>query len=230
LFNQMSGGGFGGEMSGYRMLNDARLFYIARPLIIGSDSCLECHSTPEQAPASLIATYGDDGGFGWTLGQTIAVQIIYVPAQEVFDAALRTFTLVMGIFIITFALVVLLINTLLKRYVIQPVNVLSGLADKIRSDENYSSDLESDALQSITSRADELGSLAQVFRKMATEVHTRTGMLKNQVNQLIIKIDEMRRKQQVSEVTNTEFFNDLQKRAGELRNRKKDDGEDASSP
>lgn len=230
LLMQLSSGESKSEVSGYRDLDGERLFYIARPLTIGSESCLECHSTPEQAPASLIATYGDKGGFGWQLGQVIAVQIIYVPAGEVFNAAFRSFTLVMAVFILIFSLVVLLINFLLKRYVIQPVYVLSGLADKISADENFSTELESPALYSVANRPDELGSLAQVFRKMASDVYERTGVLKKQVSQLIIKIDEMRRHQQVSEVTETEFFSDLQKRARELRSRGQDeDGETKTS-
>ncbi len=191
---------------------------------IGAESCLECHSAPQNAPASLIATYGDQGGFGWELGQVIAVQIIYVPAEEVFNAAWRTFTLVMSVFVAIFALVILLINVLLRRYVIQPVKVLGGLAQKISTDENFSSDLESAALQTVTTRSDELGNLAQVFRKMAAEVYTRTGKLKEQVQQLIIKIDQIRRKEQVSQVIETDFFTDLQKRAGELRKRGTDGG------
>ena len=226
LLTQLSSGETSGQLSGFRELNGERLFYIARPLTIGSDSCLQCHSTPEQAPASLLATYGDQGGFGWELGQVIAVQVIYVPADEVFNAALRNFSLVMGVFVVMFALVIVLSNFLLKRYVIQPVYVLSGLADKISADENYANELESTALRSITKRPDELGSLAQVFRKMAVDVFERTNTLKSQVNQLIIKVDEMRRKQQVSEVTESEFFTDLQKRAKELRN--KDKGEAAA--
>lgn len=226
LLTQLSSDEAASQLSGYRELDGERLFYIARPLKIGSDSCLQCHSTPDQAPASLITTYGDQGGFGWELGQVIAVQVIYVPAGEVFSAALSNFTLVMGVFIFTFAMVILLINFLLKRYVIQPVYVLSGLADKISADENFATELESQALQSITTRLDELGSLAQVFRKMATDVYKRTGMLKSQVNQLIIKIDELSRKQQVSEVTESEFFTDLQKRAKEIRH--KDKGENAA--
>ena len=222
-------GGTVGEVNGYRELNGQSLFYIARPLTIGSDSCLECHSTPENAPASLIATYGDKGGFGWELGEVIAVQIIYVPAGEVFDAAIRNFTLVMGIFVITFALVVLVINTLLKRYVIHPVYVLSGLADKISADENFSAELTSSELQSITNRPDELGSLAQVFKKMAADVYERTGKLKEQVKELIIKIDQIRRNEQVDEIVKSEFFTDLQKRANELRSKGQDEGGDAKS-
>lgn len=208
-----------GEESGYREIGDAQLFYIARPLKVGAESCLECHSTPEKAPASLLATYGDKGGFGWAVGQTIAVQIIYVPPQKVFETAWQTFVLVMGVFIIIFALTILLINNLLRRYVIQPVKVLGGLAQKISADENFSSDLEGSALHSVTTRLDELGNLAQVFKKMAADVFARTGKLKEQVQELIIKIDQIRRKEQVTQVVESEFFSDLQKRATEMRKR-----------
>ena len=220
----------GGEVSGYRTLDEARLFYIARPLRITSESCLECHSSPQNAPASLIATYGEEGGFGWEVGQVVAAQIIYVPAGQVFDAAWQTFTLVMSVFVVLFALIILLINALLRRYVIQPVDVLSGLARKISADENFSSDLESAALQAVTARPDELGNLAQVFHRMAAEVYARTSMLKQQVQQLIIKIDQIRRQEQVSDVVDTEFFNELQKRASELRQRGQDEGGDKEPP
>jgi len=219
LLTQLSAPDHAAELEGYRDMNGERLFYIARPLVLSAESCLECHSTPDKAPASLIATYGDKGGFGWTVGQVIAAQIIYVPASEVFAAALRSFTYVMSIFVITFGLVILLINTLLKRYVIQPVYVLSGLADKISADENFATELESSALQTITKRPDELGSLAQVFKKMAADVYARTGILKKQVDQLIIKIDELRRKEQVNEITDSAYFTNLQKRVHEIRQR-----------
>ena len=227
VFQKMTSGEATGEINGYRELNGSRLFYIARPLKIGSESCLQCHSTPDKAPASLIATYGDKRGFGWSVGQTIAVQIIYVPAEEVFNTAFRTFSLIMGVFVITFAVVILLINTLLRHYVIQPMNVLSGLANKISADENISTDLESAALQSISKRPDEFGNLAQVFKTMAAEVYARTGKLKEQVQQLIIKIDQIHRKAQVSEIVESDFFNDLQKRAQDFRQRGSGDDEKA---
>lgn len=226
LLQQMIDNGTSDEVSGYRDQGGTRLFYIARPLTIGSESCLQCHSSPDKAPASLIATYGDQGGFGWHVGQTVAAQIIYVPAGEVFSAALRTFTLVMSVFVVLFALIIILINTLLRRYVIEPLGVLSGLARKISDDENFSTDLESNALQAVTARPDELGNLAQVFKKMASDVATRTGALKQQVQQLMIRIDQIRRKEQVSEVTNSDFFNDLQKRAHEMRKRGHENGEE----
>jgi len=217
LLSEMISGNTTGEVNGYRTLHGERLFYIARPLAIGSESCLECHGDPADAPNSLLVTYGDKGGFGWEVGEIVATQIIYVPAAEVFNAALQTFMLVMTVFIVIFALVTLLINFLLNKYVIQPVDVLSALAQKISVDENFSTDLESSSLQAVTSRSDELGKLAQVFHKMAGDVYARTGKLKRQVQELTIKIDQIQRDEQVKEVVETEFFDELKKKAKKLR-------------
>ena len=107
---------------------------------------------------------------------------------------------------------------------LEPLKVLGGLAQKISADENFSTELESPALQAVTVRPDELGNLAHVFRKMATDVYTRTVKLKEQVQQLVIKIDQMRRKEQVAEVVETDFFSDLKKRASELRKRGDEEG------
>ena len=217
LLNEMIMGTTSGEVNGYRTLDGERLFYIARPLVITSESCLECHGDPVDAPISLLNTYGDKGGFGWEVGQIVATQIIYVPAAEVFNAALQTFTLVMSVFIAIFALVILLINFLLKKYVIQPVDILSGLAQKISMDENFSADLKSASLEAVTSRPDELGKLAQVFRRMAADVYARTGKLKEKLQELTIKIDLIQRDEQVREVVETDFFDELQKKAKKMR-------------
>lgn len=82
-------------------------------------------------------------------------------------------------------------------------------------------DLESEGLVKITGRADELGQLAQVFQRMGREVYTRTQELKQQVQQLRIQINENKRREQVSEVVDTDFFRDLQARADMLRGQRR---------
>ncbi len=225
LLRGMISGNTVGEINGYRDLNGESLFYIARPLAIGSESCLECHGNPADAPISLINTYGDQAGFGWEVDQIVATQIIYVPAAEVFNAALQTFTLVMSVFIIIFALITLLINFLLRKYVVQPVDVLGSLAQKVSVDENFSADLKSESLDAVASRSDELGKLAQVFRRMATDVYDRTVKLKQQVKELIITIDQIQRDEQVREVVESDFFDNLKKKAKTLREQDEDEGD-----
>src|SRR5262249_26263164 len=85
------------QISGFRTIDDKRYFYVARPLVVNSQSCLSCHSDQTLAPKSLISTYGAKNGFGWRLNDIIATQVIYVPADEIFNTALWSFLLVMGI-------------------------------------------------------------------------------------------------------------------------------------
>ncbi|MCB0165336.1 MAG: DUF3365 domain-containing protein [Anaerolineae bacterium] len=214
------------EESGYRTLSGQPVYFIARPLAVSSPSCLACHDTPENAPKNLVATYGPAGGFGWKLNDVVTAQMIYVPAQEVFNTALRSFLMVTGIFVGMLAVVLLLLNFLLRRYVIQPVSVMGGLAQKISADEMVTADLESEELTMIAGQSDELGQLARVFKRMAGEVYSRTQALKQQVAQLNIEINEIKRQEQVAELTETDFFRDLQTRATTLRGQRQRKGDE----
>jgi DNA-binding response OmpR family regulator len=75
-------------------------------------------------------------------------------------------------------------------------------------------------LDSVAVREDALGRLARVFQRMGKEVQAREERLKNQVQQLKIEIDEARKKTQVAEVTETDYFQELQKKAKDLRRRR----------
>jgi CRP-like cAMP-binding protein len=72
-------------------------------------------------------------------------------------------------------------------------------------------------LDKVTQRTDELGQLARVFQKMIAEVHLREQQLRLEVQQLRIEVDEAKRQQQVQEITETDFFHDLQAKARQLR-------------
>jgi two-component system cell cycle response regulator len=78
-----------------------------------------------------------------------------------------------------------------------------------------------ESLDAVAARDDALGQLARVFRRMAREVSAREQALKRQVRQLRIEIDAGRAATQVAEITETDYFQDLQRKANELRARPK---------
>src|SRR5438045_8682515 len=110
------------------------MFFSARPLSIGSEAGLVCHSDPAVAPASMVAQYGPEAGFGRNLGETVAAQMVYVPASDVFEDANRAFFTVMALFVLIFAFVIGLINVLLRRLVVWPLHHMSKLAGYIAQD------------------------------------------------------------------------------------------------
>jgi two-component system, cell cycle response regulator len=73
------------------------------------------------------------------------------------------------------------------------------------------------SLDRVAGRDDALGQLARVFQRMAREVYAREQALKKQVQQLRIEIDETRAARQVAEITETDYFQDLQRKVDQLR-------------
>ncbi|MBA2343947.1 MAG: response regulator [Rubrobacter sp.] len=78
-------------------------------------------------------------------------------------------------------------------------------------------DFEPGSIEVVAGRQDELGQLARVFRRMAREVRAREQRLKQEVRQLRIEIDETRTARQVAEITETDYFQDLQSKVDKLR-------------
>jgi two-component system cell cycle response regulator len=76
---------------------------------------------------------------------------------------------------------------------------------------------DSTVLVGVAARADALGQLARVFARMAREVVAREQRLKQQVRQLRIELDDARQERQVAEITETDYFQQLQARAEDLR-------------
>jgi CheY-like chemotaxis protein len=77
-------------------------------------------------------------------------------------------------------------------------------------------------IEQVAARSDELGQLARVFQRMAREVYAREQRLKQEVHRLRIEIDERRTARQVAEITETDYFQDLQRKVDTLRLRSDD--------
>lgn len=214
--------------SGYRQLSDQGLmFFSALPISIQDPSCLECHSTPDNAPPAMLAQYGRENGFNWQLNEVLGTQIVYVPAEEVFNGARRAFSWVMGLYVMVFAIALFCLNALLKPLVVQPVQSLAKLSEKLAADDIQTAEdlegAESRKLAKVMQRQDELGQLGQVFQKMVNEVIARQQRLRQQIRDLKIEIDQTRKAKEVQEITETDYFQNLQQKAQKFRQRKADE-------
>jgi len=85
-------------------------------------------------------------------------------------------------------------------------------------------DLDSPEFQRVSRRSDELGNMATVFRQMAHSVVQRETQLKQEVVRLQVEIDQVKRAQQVNEITSSEYFKSLKEQAAELRAQRKNPG------
>ncbi|ESA35203.1 response regulator receiver sensor signal transduction histidine kinase [Leptolyngbya sp. Heron Island J] len=156
-------------LSGYRFLDDKKLFYMAQPLVMNDVSCLECHGSVSDAPQYLVEMYGDRNGFGWQLNDVVAAQMVYVPADIIFDRGRQNLWTVTKTLLGTLGAFFVGVNLLLWRTVVQPLKILTNTAKSvsscsIRSEQNaYPQDKH---LEKLTLRQDEPGQLARSFQYM----------------------------------------------------------------
>ena len=81
---------------GERDTPTGRSLYLARPIQIKSQACLDCHSTVDAAPKTMLDLYGSANGFGWKMNEIIGAQIVSVPMAVPIARANQTFTHVHG--------------------------------------------------------------------------------------------------------------------------------------
>ncbi|MBR8833603.1 MAG: DUF3365 domain-containing protein [Stigonema ocellatum SAG 48.90 = DSM 106950] len=157
--------------AGFLNISGEKLFYSARPFIIQDKTCLRCHSTPEQAPKSQLVTYGKDNGFGWQLNQVLGSQIVYVPAYEIFTSANRVFLLVIGVMTSIFTTIIIIMNQLLHKTVLQRIKKIAAVAEQVSV-----GDMNADFGKQ---PKDEIGDLAEAFNRMKYSLEIAFNMLNN---------------------------------------------------
>ncbi len=157
------------EVKGERWGQNGPLWYVAKPIRITNAQCLACHSSPTAAPASLLAAYGHQNGFGWNLNEVIGAQIVTVPmtvplAQA--DAAFRTFVIAIA----SVLLVTLVVqNLMLSRLIIRPVTAVAKAAEAIS--------LGRDVPEFAEKGSDEVADLRRSFNRMRRSLVVAMSMI-----------------------------------------------------
>lgn len=119
------------ELVGTRDTPSGPSLYLARPIQIKDAACLICHSTPDQAPETMIKRYGNANGFNWQLNEIIGAQVVSVPMTLSIEAANQAFQGFIASLVGVFTFVFIVLNVLLGRIVVKPISELSNLADQI---------------------------------------------------------------------------------------------------
>lgn len=158
------------EIVGERDTPSGSSLYLARPIRITNPGCLVCHSTPDQAPPSMIKKYGDSNGFGWQLNEVVGAQIVSVPTALPREKALQIFTIVLALLIGGFAVVAVSTNVLLRRIVVAPATRMASLADDVSRGKMSSDEFKEDG-------DDEISDLARSFNRMRRSLQKALKML-----------------------------------------------------
>lgn len=157
------------EISGVRDTPMGPSLYLARPIRVDAE-CLVCHSRPSNAPATLIARYGSDNGFGWQPGEIVGAQVVSVPyarAEASVDRSLGSFLLIVGS---TIAVLWLATNFLLQSLVLRPLRRIAMLADTLSVGKESGDEFPTEA-------APEIQALGTAFNRMRKSLAKAMQML-----------------------------------------------------
>jgi hypothetical protein len=147
-------------------------------------------------------------------GQIIGAVLVSLPIEHVQAAVNQQLELAILIAVVVLGVGVL-VSAILARRVTEPVSRLTLAAASIEA-----GTFEFENLSDLAKRPDELGQLTRVFQQMADQVYQREQRLKQQVQELRIEIDEVKKTQEVAKVTGTEYFQNLQREAAKLREKR----------
>ena len=159
------------EIVGERDTPTGRSLYLAHPMR-APKPCLECHSTPDKAPAKMVATYGTTNGFGWNENEVVAAQIVSVPMTLPISIADRAYKRLLFYLVGMFLLTIITIDTLLYVIVIRPVRTLSEYADRISKGDTELPELPVRGRDEI---AEVTGSFNRMYRSLAKALRLLEG-------------------------------------------------------
>ncbi len=158
------------EISNIRATPSGDMMYIARPIQITKESCLDCHSTPDKAPVSVIKNYGSNNGFGWKMNEVVGAQIVSVPTSVTLARARSTYLVFMVSMTIAGVLALISLNIALRFLVVRPITELSRLCDQVSRGDFTAKDPS-------TAGKDEIASLASSFIRMKISLSKALKML-----------------------------------------------------
>jgi len=147
------------ETTGERATATGKSLFFARPIRVTESSCLECHSTPNRAPASMIRQYGRTNGFGWKLNEVVGAQIVSVPEslpQQIAQRQLKSLIVYLAAIAVT-ALIVL--DLVLVFTVIRRVATLAEVAEEMSEGKVMAEDIP-------VKGRDEISALTASFNRM----------------------------------------------------------------
>ena len=119
------------ELVSERNGGSGRILYIAKPIQINNPACLQCHSAPAAAPASMLKIYGEANGFGWKLKEIVGAQVVTVPMDIPIMKADRAFMTFMASLAAIFLAVFIALNLMLSSLILRPIRRMSAAADQV---------------------------------------------------------------------------------------------------
>jgi len=203
---------------------------IAEDMIAGNTGIVRC--TYEDG--EKYVTYAPIACANWSMGVVMPIEEIIAPAlatesqissitKDTWKNIDRRIHGVQNIFIGIFFVVLLVVSGLaflLSRMITRPILRVTHAAQAMEKGELGEEEIAS---LSQNKGEDEVASLSRVFASMATQVKARENRLRRRVEELRIEIDQSKKAKEVANITESEYFQNLQETAKKMREKSKEE-------
>jgi len=163
------------ERSEVRIINEIPVFVILRRGEAMEQSCLRCHSTPEAAPADLVAHYGPDRSFQRSAGEVVSAISIRIPL----DAAYANINQLVFQLSVFFGITLLIVSGFIiyfgKRWVFDPLSFVRKKAIEVSKSPKHLGE-QIDLPSSF-----ELSELTEAFNVMSLQLRQERDQLESRV-------------------------------------------------
>ena len=158
------------EFVGLRETATGPFLTFARPFRLTDKACLQCHSTPAAAPATMVDLYGNSNGFGWQLNDVIGAQIVSVPMSVALNRANRSLLAFVGSLSAVFVVMLVILNVLMHFIILKPIQEITALARDVSAG-------KTDVQEYPVKGSDEISSLGRSFNLMHRSLQNAMRML-----------------------------------------------------
>lgn len=157
------------QIQGERATPTGDSLFLARP-IRAQSGCLGCHGMAATAPATLIARYGRDNGFGWQANEVIGAQIVSVPLADALQGSQGIFAGVTTVIAVILVALLVIINAMMYWTVVRPLRRMSRHAEEVSLGKATEVSFSS-------RRRDEIAALGEAFERLRKSLNKAMKML-----------------------------------------------------
>ncbi|MCF6248489.1 MAG: DUF3365 domain-containing protein [Desulfobacula sp.] len=108
------------------LVGDQEYHLVARPVTF-SDSCMQCHGDPKDAPKELKDIYGDKNGFHYTVGEVGGVVVAGFPVAMITDPVKELTLQYLTLYFLGIIIFAALISLFFDRLVMKNLHNLTGI-------------------------------------------------------------------------------------------------------
>jgi len=160
------------------------------------ESCLQCHSTPDVAPAGLVEIYGPDRSFNRSVDEVISAISIRIPLAVAYENANRISLILALILLFLLGIIVAAQIFINRRLMFKPISNISRTASSIAHDQAKLGDQIK-------------GHFGREIKDLVQSFNTMSNILKKDRDNLEKKVKE--RSQELTEV-NSLLKQDIERR------------------